>query len=104
MFDLKNRNSFDDLTLWVNYIRDVCLITRTIYIFGNYIPKGSVLTLKCDIDDLIDKQKIIARYFEIGNRRVDDLCTLMDEIIEMTYVEEKNLSKVSDKDKKCIIF
>jgi hypothetical protein len=59
--------------------------------------------LKCDIDDLIDKQKIIARYFEIGNKRVDDLITLMDEIIEMTYEEEKNMSKILSKEK-CIIF
>jgi hypothetical protein len=62
------------------------------------------LTLKSDIDDLIDKQKIIARYFEIGNRRVDDLVTLMDEIIEMTYEEEKHSSRVLDKERKCIIF
>jgi hypothetical protein len=104
MFDLKNRNSFDDVTLWVNYIRDVCLITRTVYIFGNYQPKGSILTLKSDIDDLIDKQKIIARYFEIGNRRVDDSIELIDEIIEITYEEEKNSSRVFDKENKCIIF
>jgi ribosomal protein S28E/S33 len=100
---LKNRNSFDDLTLWVNYVRDVCLINRTIYIFGNYQAKGSILTLKCDIDDLIDKQKIIARYFEVGNRRTDDIITLFDEIIEMTYEEEKNLNKSSSKEK-CLIF
>ena len=44
IFDLKNRDSFDDVTLWMNYLRDVCQINRHFYLLGNYKSEKNILT------------------------------------------------------------
>jgi GTPase SAR1 family protein len=104
IFDLKNRDSFDELTIWVNYLRDICLINKTIYIFGNFKPEKNILTTKVDIDDMIEKQQISARYLEIGNRTKEDLENLTDEILEITYVEDKTQNLDESNLSKCILF
>jgi hypothetical protein len=104
IFDLKNRDSFDDVTLWMNYLRDTCIITRPFYILGNYKSEKNIITTKVDIDDMIDKQKVEAMYKEIGNKNTEEIVELLDDLLEMASSEEKNGNVDQSNLNKCILF
>lgn len=106
MFDLKNRDSFDNLTLWINFLRDDCSLQKTVCIYGNYTKtSGSVLTTKADIEDMIEKQKINAKYFEVGGKTKEEVINLTDTLIKL-YEEERKEGNDGGKDgsKPCYIF
>jgi hypothetical protein len=110
MFDLNNRNSFDNLNdYWLTFIRDDCAFSGDIYILGNYTEdSNSVLTQKEEINDMIDKSGISAKYIEYGNKSKEEIVKMLDDLVIYLQDKEEKSSK-TDKNKaesfkNCAIF
>jgi len=112
MFDLNNRNSFDNLNdCWLYFLKNHCYYENDIYILGNYIDKSSApLTSSEEINEMIKFLEIpIANYIEVGNKTNEELNKLIDELVFHTYIDDlKNVKEDckggSFKVDKCIVY
>ena len=98
MFDLNNRNSFDNLNdCWLNFLKSDCYYSNDIYILGNYLNKSSApLTCPEEVIEMIKFSEINANYIEVGNKTSDELNILIDELIFQTYKDELMNAKAED--------
>ena len=103
MFDMNNRESFEDvLDKWVKFLREI-KYSNTIILFGtsNTNDKDSFpMTDEEEIKELIEVAEIKGTFYNIGNIGKAETTNLIDNLIETSYEEAKN--NVNKKD--CVIF
>merc|ERR1711976_208675 len=95
MFDLNNRNSFDNLSdYWLNFLRDDVIYENNIYILGNYNNSSQTpLTQNEEITAMIKFSHVKANYIETGNKSPEELSIMMDELVQETYENDKKSNK-----------
>ena len=98
MFDMNNRESFDNLNEeWLGYLR-TAYYTNQIFILGNYADAGnrsSLLTTNDEIKDMVGKSQTGGKYLEIGNKANNEIAEEMDGIIYRIYEDEAKKNKCS---------
>jgi hypothetical protein len=113
MFDLNNRNSFDNLNdCWLNFLKNDCYYSNDVYILGNYLDKSSApITSTEEINEMVKFSEIPkSNYIEVGNKTINELNILIDELVFHTYKDELKNAKEEDckggsfKVEKCIIY
>ena len=103
MFDMTNRQSFEDvLDKWIKFLRQINYV-NTIILFGtkNYNDKEALpMTDENEINELIKVASINGTFHYIGDKTKEQKNNLIDQLIETTYNQAKNNKNSKD----CIIF
>ena len=103
MFDMTNRQSFEDvLDKWIKFLRQINYV-NTIILFGtkNYNDKEAFpMTDENEINELIKVASINGTFHYIGDKTKEQKNNLIDQLIETTYNQAKNNKNSKD----CIIF
>jgi hypothetical protein len=112
VFDLNNRNSFDNLNdYWLSFINESGFC-EDLYILGNYFKTESApLTQSEEIKEMIKFSRVNASYIEIGDKTNEEVILMIDDIILSNYENEIKKSKNGDDCKagsfkfdKCVIY
>ena len=103
MFDMTNRQSFEDvLDKWIKFLRQINYV-NTIILFGtkNYNDKEAFpMTDENEINELIKVASINGTFHYIGDKTKEQKNNLIDQLIETTYNQAKN----NKNSKYCIVF
>ena len=103
MFDMTNRQSFEDvLDKWIKFLRQINYV-NTIILFGtkNYNDKEAFpMTDENEINELIKVASINGTFHYIGDKTKEQKNNLIDQLIETTYNQAKNNKNSKD----CIVF
>ena len=103
MFDMTNRQSFEDvLDKWIKFLRQLNYVNTIILLGTNNYKDNEALPMtdEKEISDLIDIASINGTFHYIGDKTTEQKNQLIDQLIESTYVQAKN----NKNDKDCNIF
>ena len=104
IFDMTERKSFEDiLDKWIKFLREIKYNNNNIILFGtkkdsnkNELPMTDIE----EIDYLFQLIGIKKDFYDIGNKNENEICDLIDKLLEQSYGNAK--SNMNKKD--CLIF
>ena len=100
IFDMTKRKSFSDiLDKYIKYLREI-KYNNEIILFGKGDSNAIPMTDEQEINYLIEITKIKADFFDLRNKDKQEICQLIDKLIEKIFESsQKNANK-----KDCVIF
>ena len=100
IFDMTNRKSFTNvLDVWIKHLREM-KYNNQVVLFGIGNKDALIMTDQQEINYLIEITRIKGCFHDLRNKEKDDICSIIDNLIEKIFEIAKNNTHQKD----CKIF